>query len=188
MVAMITFCFLIACTDNEQNSIEPSQLTNREQLIINALSDNVSVFDYQLTEDYQEIELWVDRYENGELVEERMNVLSSHIENREGSILFSMSELAYTPTGAMAMIDEGSSGSVTFELTGEGEREDYLISQNTFPQETWNEQAVFAVLAYVDQEGAVSGINQSFFTEPDQHIGVLQGYQEAYVFRGKLIK
>ncbi len=77
LLSVIAFVFLTACNSAEsapaQNVIMPAALTAEQREIIDLLSipDNQEpvIFDFNTKEEYRSFEVWVEVYENGELID-----------------------------------------------------------------------------------------------------------------------
>ncbi|GAB2548880.1 hypothetical protein [Gracilibacillus alcaliphilus] len=187
LIAGAVCLFLIACTG--QNEIQPSQLTDREQWMVSSFADYFFLFDYHLKEDYQEIELWAEQWQNGELANEQPYLYTTQVDTK-GSLLFSVTndEEADSAEITIGTIESEGSGTASFVLDFPHDNVDYVLSENTFPEGEWNDEVVFAILGFDTSENFGDSVTISSFETPDQLQDELANYKEAFVFKGKLIK
>jgi len=64
--------FLVGCSVDERSEIRPVELTNEQQELVDLLSlghQEILLFDFETVEAYKDIELWLEIYEYGTLVE-----------------------------------------------------------------------------------------------------------------------
>jgi hypothetical protein len=84
------------CNDTDkkeqENTISKAMLTEREQVILSATSDNAFVYDFNIDSEYKEANVWVEKYEFGKLVDDKVSFLSTTI-NNDGLIIFDISRV-----------------------------------------------------------------------------------------------
>ena len=77
---------LVACDDSNSNlkinTVSDAKLTEREKVILSSMADKSFVFDFKVDDKYEEVAVWVEKYESGNLVGE-VNCISTEIKNRE---------------------------------------------------------------------------------------------------------
>ncbi|GEN46996.1 hypothetical protein [Alkalibacillus haloalkaliphilus] len=84
---MITL-LLVACSEGlEENTIKNVKLSDLDRSISKVSSDQMSVHEFNVSEEYNWLEVWVEKYVDGELVEDDFK-FSKGVES-EGHIIFS---------------------------------------------------------------------------------------------------
>lgn len=84
---------LAACsqTATDANSLFVSELTEKEDAILSIASDKSFVFDFHIDSEYKEASVWIEKYEAGKLVDDRLAHLTTEVE-QSGSIIVTLSE------------------------------------------------------------------------------------------------
>lgn len=93
LVTMLVFT-LSACSNNntESNIIVRAELTDREYATLSTTSNQEFVFEFHTESEYTEAAVWIEKYEFGKLVGERIGYLTTEIKNN-GSVNFTMDDL-----------------------------------------------------------------------------------------------
>ena len=83
-VFFISLC-LISCKKETANEIAPKNLTEGQKEIVNLLSTNnqeILLFEYKTEQEYKDVEVWVETYEKGILLNSLTGIKSSNLEKR----------------------------------------------------------------------------------------------------------
>src|SRR5699024_3188990 len=93
LVLVLLVFALVACNDSnsKSNTISAVELTDRENMILSTTSDQSFVFDFKIGSEYKEISVWIEKYEVGELVDDRLSHITTEVEE-SGSIMFAKTE------------------------------------------------------------------------------------------------
>lgn len=177
---------LSAC--NEENTLAGAELSEREQVLISSVSDQSFVFDFQTGEEYKQITIWVDKYEFGELVDEKISEMTTDIEHN-GTIIFTNSPIPDEQNETIFTIivssDKGSSSSRVVQKLKSTEQSTWGSNQmKNIPLE---ETATLASISYANGHG-MSSLSSDFYTDLDKHLNEIKEYDVVYVLKSKFHK
>ncbi|NGP43784.1 hypothetical protein G4V62_02025 [Bacillaceae bacterium SIJ1] len=89
-IVLVVFA-LGACSDPKADAISYAELTEREDAILSTISDQSFVFDFNVDSPYEEVSVWIEKYELGELVNEQVSQVTTDIKE-SGSIIVASSK------------------------------------------------------------------------------------------------
>lgn len=96
MYLLTLSCVLLlgACAATDTNKLIIPELSERETQILETAADKAFVFDYTADQNYKEISLWVEKYENGKRTEDPINEFTTQLpgETTHGSIILTISQ------------------------------------------------------------------------------------------------
>lgn len=191
--------FLSACgNDNHESesnadTISPTELSKREDAIISTTAENSFVFDYKLSTAFKEVEVWIEKYESGKLVDDELNKLSTQIDRDDGMIILAASEIDGETTYHLGISDKGGTSS-TFNTPDHDSKHkadqlvesSQLTNKKTFKD---SEENILATITYSDDENKPgTEITNDFFEKPESHADDLNDYDIAYVLKAKFIQ
>src|SRR5690606_39433978 len=83
---------LSACENNNSklNTISAVELTERENAILATTSGKSFVFTFNIDNEYKEASVWIEKYESGKLVDDKLSQITSEVMGN-GSIIFATS-------------------------------------------------------------------------------------------------
>ncbi|QUW23614.1 hypothetical protein JSQ81_08980 [Sporosarcina sp. Marseille-Q4063] len=75
IVALLVFVLSACVTNNaKSNTISAVGLTERENAILSTTSDISFVFDFNTDSEYKEVSVWIEKYELGKLVDDKISI------------------------------------------------------------------------------------------------------------------
>ncbi|MDG5472800.1 hypothetical protein P6709_13665 [Jeotgalibacillus sp. ET6] len=178
---------LNACNEDEMNTVRKAELSDREKSILSASSNHYSIFDYTAGDEFSELNLWIEEYENGELIKNVANVIVSVSE--EGSIIFSSNDVYLEDPDKsllsinLSVTNEDGNGSTSFtvEPPEDSSRISAEYGEETLPIEG---EIILSYFAYSNDD-IVSSLAESYFEDPDANAALLKQYDAIYVMKGK---
>ena len=189
----ITLLLFIACLGacNKEallaNTLVEVKLTDREKFLLSSTSDKSFVFDYKVDKKYKQVSLWVDKYEFGKLVEEKLNNTVIDINNK-GTIIFSISSKLVDQKESTFNISVGSesgySGSSTKQMIPTGRQSTW--GSNPSESIQISNKIVLASICYSNGQG-MSSLTKAFYTEIDNHLNEIKDYDIVYVLRAEFL-
>ncbi|GGA77154.1 hypothetical protein GCM10008025_20970 [Ornithinibacillus halotolerans] len=172
--------------------VKEAELTDREDAILNTLSDKAFLFDFKVEDDYQGVTVWIEKYESGKFVNE-IGSIGSSLKEKEGTIVFTTEKNPDEQNEGTYHIGIHTSGGVG---TGTGNENfpDNVPNMST----TWgnimdegipiNEgELVLAGIGYSDKN-SIYGFTTSFFENPESHMSDLEQYNVAYLLKVQFTK
>jgi len=105
---------LCACTNNHKsnNTISEAKLTKRDKVILSTTSDKSFVYDFNVERSYKELSVWVEKYEFGKLVGNKINQIASGIKDH-GTIIFAISKTFNNQNQSVFNISINSDGATS---------------------------------------------------------------------------
>ncbi|MBS4179421.1 hypothetical protein [Lederbergia citrea] len=175
---------LIACTNNNKkstNTVSPSKLTEREQSLLFAITDQLFVFDFNVDQSYEQISVWVDKYEFGKKVEAPIIDMSSGVKDK-GTIVFTTvntTEDNKSIFNVSVNNAEGMSSGSNLEkvltnvsiISGDIQEENTPIAG----------QMVLASMVFAKGEKVKDTISQDFYQDVNGHIDQIKDYDVVYL-------
>jgi len=175
---------------SRQSTIASADLTDREQAMISAMSDHAFVFDFELSKDYEEATVWLEKYEKGQLSNDGGPSMSSKVEG-EGMIVFSTSSLASDPETQIFKVsisDDSGTGTGSFdqyhpyiEELGPMTLREYIVNEKTPISEN---DLVLASMVMVWSDSA-STIRHEFYEDVEGNLSMIEDYDIVYLLRAR---
>jgi len=94
-ISVVLLIFLLSACGNstsQSDVISPAELTEREDAIISTISDESFVFDYKIEAEYEEVSMWMEKYESGKLVDDKINEMTTQVAKESGTIILAKSK------------------------------------------------------------------------------------------------
>jgi len=117
LLASIFILVMVACSSAsssmQKNEIAPATLSEEQQEIIDLLSvpnnQELMLFDFATDEPYRGLEVWVEVYQNGELIERPagINTFNNIAEKRNGRIAIVISQNDNTYEWTISVVENG---------------------------------------------------------------------------------
>lgn len=90
---LILISLMSACTNgsaaSQSNTIVEAKLNEREEAILSTTSDQSFIYDFKVDSEHTKADVWIEKYEYGELVEEKYVQMSAEV-NEKGSVLVTL--------------------------------------------------------------------------------------------------
>lgn len=197
LVVLMFLCVLTlsACKSNNSkaNIISAVDLTEREDTIISTISNHSFVFDYTVDTAYKEVALWVDKYELGELTEEKLGHMTTQIDKDSGTMILATPRAGDEKNQQTYYIGVGEQDMTSSVIFTDGERSDTenfatVFGQLTGEKSISNGENVLATIAYSDNEFGTSSVSNDFYQDPKSHIDELNKYNIVYLFKAEFRK
>src|SRR5690625_572499 len=153
---------LSACANNnvKSNTIVNAELTDREIGILATTSSQSFVFDFNVESEYKEVGVWIEKYEFGKLVEERIGYITAEIGNN-GSIILAVIEPNTNENQAFFKIGTNSNGvtgsSTIADIVSTKGTENRSIIWGNFSEEMdiTNDQLILASIGFSWDDGSM---------------------------------
>lgn len=188
VISLVLLILLMAACSNEtklENVLSEVDLTDREKFLMSSTSDYSFVFDFHVDKKYKQISVWVDQYEFGELVGQKLNQLTTEIEEN-GTILFAASTRM------------GEQESITFNLSVESNNASSRSTTNSAVvvtnQSTWGnspleripitDDIVLATISNSNGNG-MSSLSTEFYRDLESRLSEIVDYDVVYVLRSE---
>lgn len=195
-VLFIVFLFVLsACTgeaNSKTNTIAASIPTEREHMILSAHADQSFLFDFKTDEEFKEVSVWIEKYEDGKLVNDQLNEMTTEISER-GSIVFSSSKIGEKEIQKVFHIgvssDKGS-GSVR-SYDEEANHLDFMSSLwGSFPEAMTIDQdeIVLANISHSNNDFGMSSLSTEFYNDPEGNMDKLKDYDVVYLLKARFGK
>lgn len=193
LITGLTILTLAACGQNEAdaNTISISELTEREDAILSITSQQSFVFDFNIDEEYKEAAVWIEKYEAGNLIDDKLGYMTTQAEQK-GSIIFTLSEndsennnsfnVGIAVDGGVTSI-HGSDSNVT-------DLENMSSVSGSIPEETAvdNGEVVLASISYSQDEDGIRSLTTDFYEDAAAHMNELEEYEFTYLLKAEFIK
>jgi len=181
--------FMNACDSvgNEKSDyISEADLDEREETILTTVADKSFVFDFHNTA-YEEVSVWIEKYESGELVNDELGYMTTDIDE-QGSIVFATAideEPHEKETFYLGVGDESGTSSSTTSDEARPTSENMSIVSGTTTEQTAldKDETVLASIAYSNDEHGVSSISSDFYENPENNLEELEEYDVVYLFK-----
>lgn len=183
---------LSACSKSSANTITSVDLEAREDAIVSITSSEAFVFDFNVVPEYTEVSLWVEKYELGALVDEKVGYMSTETQN-SGSLIIATSksnDQSHAQEFNVGVMNEGSVGSASFSDDNQPNVEGLLKITGGFSgeKEVTDEEIVLAAITYSSNEGGSSSLTTRYYQNPKDHMDELDKYDRVYLFKAKFKK
>ncbi|SES35555.1 hypothetical protein [Psychrobacillus sp. OK032] len=187
---VLLLLFLGACNNETKlnNALTEVQLTDREKFLLSATSDQSFVFDFHADSKYKQISVWVDQYEFGKLVGEKIIHLTMDIEEN-GTLIFSTFEnigeeenVKFNISVKSNNASGGNSRTHVERMTNQSTR-----GSNPLEEIPINGNVVLATISKSNGNG-MSSLSSEFYTDLDNRLGEISNYDVVYVLKSEFLK
>lgn len=190
--------FIGACDNSNPKSEAPvnkiveANLTDREEAILTNTAEKSFVFDFNVVgRPYKELSVWVEKYEYGKLVDERVGGLRSGIEEK-GTIIFTTSRPMENGQSIfnMSISSSGSTGTVTnFEAVPDVNEMASTWGSNTIEENAIGSEMVLSSICYSNaDDGNMHSLSPDFYNDVDSNINEIKDYAIVYLLRAEFIE
>ena len=181
-----------ACSGNETNTISVADMTEREKNILSLITDDAFLFDFDVDDTYQDVSVWVEKYESGKLVGEKINDTTAPVYGK-GSLIFTVvqnpddeNQFTFT-TGIKTEGDEESDLSSSSSLvTGKKGLENASITTRKVEESLpLNGEMVLASICYTLDENGATSLSSDFYEDPKNNMDELKEFDVVYVMKAE---
>lgn len=185
---------LSACGNNDvpSNTIVNAELTEREKTILSATTDQTFIFDFTTGSEFNELDVWIEKYEFGKLVDEPIGHIRTEIEEN-GSIFFTTNQSSVESNEAFFRLGISSNGS-----TGSSALSDIISNKDSGGMQTvWdtlneeiditNDELVLGSICYSWDEAGMSSLSSEFYHDVEGRIHEIEKYEVVYLLRSKFM-
>lgn len=186
---------LNACTNNPKanNTISEAKLTKREKAILSTTSDKSFVYDFNVESNYKELSVWIEKYEFGKLVGDKITPITSEIKE-DGTIIFTTSKTPNNQNQSLFNISINSDGSTNVSNQLETTFKDRLegVTSISGSNQTENNpiknKIVLASICYKKDGNRMDSLTDDFYRDVNKHIDEIRDYDVVYLLRAEFIK
>ncbi|RLL48449.1 hypothetical protein D8M04_04090 [Oceanobacillus piezotolerans] len=191
--AILTLSLLIfafgACSNFKPNTVSVAELTERENAIFSTTSEKSFVFDFKIDREYEEVSVWIEKYELGELVDDKLVHLTTEVE-QNGSIIFTVprtNNLKQNNFNIGVSSSGGTSSISGFDSDSTGLAEMSSV-WGSFQEMITIEggEVVLADICY-SNENVMSTLSMSFYEDVESNMSELEEYNVAYLLKAEFI-
>lgn len=193
IVALSVFV-LSACVNNDSqsNMISTVELTEREKAILTTTSDKSFVFDFDIDDEYKELAVWVEKYEFGKLVDDKISSIITSVEKR-GSIIFATSKADRSrnfQTFNIGITGNDGAGSISSFDEDAADLDKMSSVWGDFPEERKpiEGEIVLAAICYSSDERGMSSLSIDFYKDAEGHMSELEKYDVVYLVKAEFKK
>lgn len=192
IIGLSTLAF-VACSqiDTNANTISAGELTEREDAILSITSDKSFVFDFSIDSEYKEVAVWIEKYELGNLVDDRLGYMTTEAE-QSGSIIFTLLENVSEDNNIfnIGVGTDESLTSVNVPDKKSNEIENMTSVWGNIPKnKALNDgEVVLADISYSQDENGIHSLTTDFYEDPAAHMNELEEYDVAYLLKAEFIK
>ncbi|MEB1808412.1 MAG: hypothetical protein LPK26_14165 [Bacillaceae bacterium] len=195
MIFPLLTLVLISCS-NEQSGQTNSELsevdlTERERAILATTTDQSFVFEFTNRNETEEASVWVEKYESGQLVEQRLGGISTHINGGAYIIFTTLKAHEHRNEFFYNMSISSNGGTATsghYEKVSGSESENLASLWESNPEHievVSGKEIVLASLCYAASDGVMRTLSTDFYRNMDLHLHELENYDVVYVVKGE---
>ena len=190
--ALMTMLVIVlgACNGNQTNIISGVDLTEREKDILSMTTNNAFLFDFTVDDTYQDVSFWVEKYESGKLVGEKINDATAPVYGN-GSLIFARvqnpddeNQITFTTGIKTENDDESDFSSFSSSVPEKKGLENALISTRKIEESLpLKDEMVLASICYtLDEDGATS-LSSDFYEDPKSYMDELKEFDVVYLIK-----
>lgn len=183
-----------SCAATDINKLTTSELTDRENLILETAANTAFVFDYTVDQTYSDISLWIEKYENGKKVAEPISELTTPLpgESTKGNIVMTVTQTLEQELLVAASVSDANGFASVSNQEEMKVIEDMATLFDTNPQQglLLSEDMLLAGLIYTSaSEGEVtSTLSADFYDQQENYLDELEEYDVVYLLRASFKK
>ncbi|MBE1553842.1 hypothetical protein [Sporosarcina limicola] len=192
-IVALSVCMLSACVtnDSQSNTISTVELSERENAFLTITSDKSFVFDFDIDDEYKVLSVWVEKYEFGKLVDDKISSIITPVE-KSGSIIFATAKADHSRNQQTFNIGISSNDSTrsisSFDDNAAGVDKMSSVwsdfQEKNMPIEG---EVVLASICYSSNESGMSSLRNDFYKDVDGHMSELEEYDVVYLLKAEFI-
>lgn len=195
LILITIFAFVLSACDSDSsnaktdtNTISSTDLSNMEKAILSTTSDDSFVFNFNIDSEYKKVSVWIEKYEDGELVDDKLSKLSSQPRENGAIILTTQkkNEEAKKRTFNIGISTSGDTSGSTGSTVGvDREVDNKLSASGSFQVSEKSAKQGEAVLAGIiySKQNTIS-LRSNFYEDPSE----LKKYDVVYLFKAEFTK
>lgn len=190
LILMIMVIGLVACNSEStgENKVMSAEPTEEENAILATTADDSFVFDYETDGAYEAITAQVEKYEKGELIDDKLSEVSLEKDGNKGRIIISTGKnvnginhpvfhvgiSSGGSTGSMAFMDEENDNE--WNISGSFQEDEIAID---------GEEMTLAGIVYDNSDDdAQMTFRSNFYNDPDE----MKKYDTVYIFKVRFVE
>lgn len=190
-ISILLLITLSACSSKNTNILYETKLTDREKAFLSGGNNQYFAFDYNVDDEYNYVEVWIDSYEFGRKVS-RSGGLAADLTERKGTVLAALNEfeeekhqwtIVINDTGSSKFIEEYPeyNNSLTSKMSGINSTKNISINEN---------EITLASICYIGQNNdtAALSLTNEFYNNPDENMKENEKYNLVYLMKIKFYK
>lgn len=193
MTALLSVVFALSACGNshlKSNTIVEAELTDREFAILSTVSNQSFVFDFNIDDEYSEATVWVEKYEFGKLIDDKMGG-TQVMEN--GSIIFTTNhpDSTLNQTFNLGVNGKESTATYTFSdiISNNGEEGMHTMWESINEEmDITGGELVLASICYAWGDGSMRSLSPDFYKDVESHINEIENYDVVYLLKSQFTK
>ncbi|GAB3798425.1 hypothetical protein [Virgibacillus kimchii] len=188
-ISIFILFLLYACQGNttESSEVFEADLTGREEAILSTTAEQSFVFDFHTGEEFDELTVLVERYESGELIDNKLIYFSTEIQEK-GTIIFAVSGMKGSGDQLMLQSGISSNNAVSVSRNETALPDENLSSvwgSNPNENDPAEGEMVLASILYSSDEGGMSSLPDYFYEDVDEHLDELEDSDIAFLLKAE---
>lgn len=188
LVSALLVSILSACgnTNSNSNTISVVELTEREKALLDTTSDISYVFDYTVDREYKQASVWIERYELGVLVDDKISHITTQVDE-EGLIIFATVRQKHGLFNIGISSKDDLVSINGFDTKSDG-LDDMLRVWGDFEEgKTSTEgEIVLASICYSNDD-SMGSLTSDFYKDIAANLNQLEDYDVAYILKAEFI-
>ncbi|MEK3766179.1 hypothetical protein [Solibacillus sp. FSL K6-4121] len=176
---------------SNKNTISVAALTDRENAILSSITDQSFVYDFNTEKEYKEVSVWIERYESGNLAENKIAELTMEVEG-EGSIIFSTSKTNSSSKEmpfSITISNNESVSSIYASDTNSKNLDNMSSVWGNFRGDNISiaDEVVLGSICY-SNDGRMNSLTAEFYQDVNGHINEIEKYEVVYLLKANFNK
>lgn len=188
--------------ETQTNTIAESQLTEREEAILQGVHNQSLIFDYTVDSSYDTGAVWIETYEFGEQTEWDIMHVSMEITGSDsGYIVFTPAELYGTEDQLLLTVGISTGTSSHYGTTSDSlpdlgtETDEDGFSENTIWGTSSNQtidltsgEIILGSLIAASMDDGLSTLSSGFYTDAEENREEIEEYEAIYLIKAEFTK
>ena len=188
LILLMLNYFLFA---SNKNTISVATLTEREHAILTSNTDRAFVYDFNTDKEYKEVTVWIERYESGNLAEDKIAEYTTEVEG-EGSIIFTTSNTNSSSKQMPFIItisNNKSVSSIYASDTNSRNLDNMSSVWGNFPGDNISiaDEVVLGSLCF-SNDGKMDSLSAEFYQDVNGNINEIEKYDVVYLLKANFNK
>ncbi|RSK31940.1 hypothetical protein [Bhargavaea beijingensis] len=183
----IGLLLLLGACSQEEASIYPADLTEREEAILDMMAVPSFMFDFEAPDDDGEVSVWMEHYQSGRLENDRFLDLTAPVaQNGFVTFVSNVHDTDGIQLFRLGINSDGDSTASSFAMESDHLERMSGTWEAVQEERRW-EAGEEIMLAYIgfSSNHHMSSLSTDFFEDPDNHLDELEQYDDAYVLKAK---
>jgi len=171
-------------TEKADSAISEAKLSERETELLRTVTDQYFVYDYNVDSTYKKVSVWVEKYQSGKKVGEKISHMTAEIKEA-GTLTYATAKTTGDLKETTFITGINGSVGVSSVTKSDLEHASSVLGGNPGRINPGDGELVLASLCYKKDGSDMRSLSSDFYRDAEKNIDELQNYETVYLFKSE---